>query len=122
MNRKILAFGTIAAALLLSAIPHGCYYDNEVEQYGVTYCDTVAISYSQDIAPIIQANCIRCHAPGGEQESSPFTTYNELKQYTDGAIVERVNGIGGIMPPDGAISACDKLKIASWVNAGAPNN
>jgi len=101
-----------------------CYYDNEEEQYGVTTCDTVAISYSADIQPIIQANCISCHAPGGQQESSPFTTYDGLKLYTlNREIADRVVGKNGaLMPPSGAMSTCNQLKIEAWVNAGAPNN
>ena len=123
MNKKILALGVSIALFAMLAVPSGCYYDNEVTQYGITPCDTTAISYSQDIQPIIQDNCIRCHAPGGQQESNPFTSYAEVKLYTaDRKIVERVNGIGGIMPPSGAISACSQLKIEAWVNAGAPDN
>lgn len=122
MNRKNLAIGFVAAVLALAVfLPSGCYYDNEVEQYGVATCDTTAISYSQDILPIINNNCVRCHTPGGEQEGSPFTSYEQIKDYS-GPILERVNGIGSIMPPDGAIPACDKLKIEAWVNAGTPNN
>jgi hypothetical protein len=122
MSKKIFAFGLFFAALLTTAIsPTGCYYDNEVEQYGVSNCDTAAISYSRDILPIINANCISCHTPGGQQESTPFTNHTQIKDYSS-TIVERVNGEGGIMPPSGAISSCDQLKIEAWVNAGAPNN
>lgn len=101
-----------------------CYYDNEAEQYGVTTCDTVGISYSADIQPIIQANCISCHTPGGQQESSPFNTYEEVKLYTTNReIADRVIGNGvALMPPSGAMSPCNQLKIEAWVNAGAPNN
>ncbi|MFN0036016.1 MAG: hypothetical protein ACKVUS_13215 [Saprospiraceae bacterium] len=120
---KQFLFVLSAIAALAAFAQTSCYYDNEVEQYGTTPCDTVAISYSQDILPIIQANCISCHAPGGEQEGSPFTSYDELKNYTDNRqIVERVNGVGGVMPPTGAISECNQLKIEAWVNAGAPEN
>lgn len=124
MNRKILAFETLTAAIIAAVLlPSGCYYDNEVEQYGVTICDTVAMSYSQDIQPIIQSNCLSCHAPGGEQESTPFTNYTEIKPYSDANnILARIKGVGGIMPPTGAISTCNQLKIEAWINAGAQDN
>ena len=121
MKQFLLAVFVFAVLVLL--IPTSCYYDNEVEQYGITTCDTVAMSYSQDIRPIIDANCVSCHAPGGQQESSPFDTYDGLKNYADNRkIVNRVNGVGAIMPPSGAISKCDQLKIEAWVNAGALDN
>lgn len=119
---KQFFFVVFSFAILTVFAPTACYYDNEAEQYGATTCDTTAISFSQDVQPIINASCVSCHAPGGEQETTPFTTYDEIKLYTSGAIVERITGVGGIMPPSGAISSCNQLKIQAWVNAGAPNN
>lgn len=118
---KQLLFAGLAALLTIFLAQTSCYYDNEAEQYGVTTCDTVAVSYSQDILPIITANCISCHTPGGQQESSPFTSYEQIRDYS-AAMVERVNGIGGVMPPSGAMSECNQNKIEAWVNAGALNN
>ncbi|MFN0214339.1 MAG: c-type cytochrome [Saprospiraceae bacterium] len=122
MKHFFLAISVLLALVFFAQT--ACYYDNEVEQYGVAMCDTMAISYSADIQPIIQANCISCHAPGGQQEFSPFDTYEGLKIFTlNHEIVDRVYGDGvNIMPPSGAISDCNKLKIAAWVKAGAPNN
>lgn len=115
-------FFALSVLLVLALVSQtACYYDNEEEQYGTVVCDTTAISFSQDVLPIINSRCISCHAPGGQQESSPYTSYEQIKNY-DAAMVERINGIGSIMPPTGAISTCEKLKIAAWVNAGSPNN
>ena len=121
---KQFFFAALTFAVLILLTQTACYYDNEVEQYGVPVCDTVAMSYSADILPIIQNNCISCHAPGGQQEFTPFDTYDGLKIYTlNREIVDRVNGNGvNLMPPTGAISECDQLKLEAWVNAGAPNN
>ncbi len=119
MKKLFFAVSVIAALAVFSQT--ACYYDNEVEQYGASVCDTVAVSFSLDIQPIINARCISCHAPGGQQESAPYTNYAEIKFY-DGSMVERVNGVGGIMPPTGAISKCEILKIEAWVNAGSPDN
>lgn len=118
---KKLFFSILAFASLMILSQNACYYDNEVEQYGVATCDTTNISFSQDVLPVINASCISCHVPGGQQESSPMTNYEEIKNYSD-AILERVNGIGGIMPPTGPISECNQSKIEAWVRAGAPNN
>lgn len=118
---KKIFFTLLAFASLAIFAPSACYYDNEVEQYGQSTCDTVAVSFSQDIQPILNASCTSCHAPGGEQAGTPFTNYTEVSNFYN-QITERVQGIGGIMPPSGAISDCNQLKIAAWVNAGAPNN
>lgn len=121
--KKILFFASFLAVLALIA-PTACYYDNEVEQYGVTVCDTAALSYSTHILPIIEANCLTCHRPGGEQSSSPFNTFEQVKPYaTSLELVQRITGNGQpLMPPAGAMSSCDQEKITAWVRAGAPNN
>lgn len=121
---KQFFFGASLVVFVALFAQTSCYYDNEVEQYGVTTCDTVNLSYNTHIKPIIDANCLSCHVAGGQQSSSPFDTYNNLKQFTlNREIVQRINGDGvALMPPSGAISNCDKLKIEAWVNAGAPNN
>ena len=122
MKQFLFAVSVIAVVILFAQT--SCYYDNEVEQYANTVCDTAAVSYSKDIQPIIQGNCVSCHRPGGQQELSPFTTYDGLKVYTfNREIVDRVYGNGvNLMPPSGPLSDCNKLKIAAWVDAGAPNN
>lgn len=121
---KRFFFGASLLVLMALFAQTSCYYDNEAEQYGVTVCDTVSISYNTHIKPIIEANCQSCHIAGGQQSSSPFDTYNNLKLYTlNREIVRRINGDGvALMPPSGSISSCDKLIIEAWVNAGAPNN
>jgi len=121
--KKILIFTSFLAVLTLIT-PTACYYDNEVEQYGTTVCDTVALSYSIHIHPIIKANCVSCHTPGGQQSSSPMNTFEQVKPYaTSREIVQRIRGDGQpLMPPAGAMSSCDQEKIAAWVNAGSPNN
>lgn len=121
---KKLFFATFVLLSLTYFTQTACYYDNEVEQYGVTVCDTTALSYNLHIKPIIDANCTTCHIAGGQQSFSPLDTYEGLNQYTlNRDIVNRVKGDGvALMPPAGALSKCDQQKIEAWVNAGAPNN
>ena len=123
MNRKILAFGVFFAFFAMSVLPFGCYYDNEITQYGLSNCDTTSMSYSRDIAPIIQDNCLSCHAPGGVQEAHPYDTYAGLKVYANNTkLLIRINDTVTPMPQSGLMTPCNRHKIESWVNAGAPNN
>lgn len=119
MKSFLFAALTLTAVTLFSLT--NCFYDNEQDQYGITQCDTTAMSFSLDIKPIIEANCVSCHTPGGERESTPFNDYDGIVSYAD-QVAERVKGVGSIMPPSGAIPVCDQQKIESWVKAGAPNN
>lgn len=121
--KKIL-FALSAFFLLVISTQTSCYYDNEVEQYGVTVCDTTAISYSADIKPIIDRNCISCHTPGGQQSTSPLNTHAQLNAFSaNSELMNRIRGIGvSLMPPTAPLTNCDQQKIEAWVRAGSPNN
>ena len=120
---KKIFFAALTLLFIGSISQTACYYDNERDLYGIGNCDTTAVSYIADIRPIVDGNCISCHAPGGERETSPLLTYAELKQYADTRdIVGRTNGSTSLMPPSGKMSSCNVALIAAWVNAGAPNN
>ena len=57
------------------------------------------VTYTKDIAPILQRSCENCHRPGGGGPM-PMTTYEEVRPWAR-AIKQRT-GIGphaGVMPP-----------------------
>lgn len=120
---KQFFFAALTLMFIATISQTACYYDNEKDLYGDGSCDTTAVSYSADIRPIIDANCVSCHAPGGEQETSPLLTYADVTKYTGNLdIVERTAGTSTLMPPTGKMSDCNVALIGAWVNQGAPNN
>lgn len=125
MKKTIFVLGSLMALVFLLAVPPGCYFDNEQELYGIdpNSCDTTAISYSAYIKPLIANNCLSCHAPGTVQESTPLSTYENVRDYAElGLLVSRTNDTNTPMPQSGLLPECDRNKIRAWVNAGAPNN
>ena len=86
------------------------------------------VTYSRDVAPILQANCVDCHRSG---EIGPFelTDYDEVSGWGE-MIAEVVRE--GRMPPwhassehgefanDRSMDATDKETIYRWVAAGCP--
>src|SRR5690348_2366425 len=92
------------------------------------------VTYTKDIAPILQRSCENCHRPNGAGPM-PLTTYEEVRPWAR-AIKQRT-GIGphaGVMPPwyiernigiqhykdDPSLSDLEVAKIAKWVDTGAP--
>ena len=88
-------------------------------------CDTVsAISYSNQIVPIINSNCINCHSAGatppdlsayaGVQASAQTSLYSSV--IWDGSVSQ--------MPKNSSskLSICDLTKLRKWIEAGSPNN
>jgi hypothetical protein len=92
------------------------------------------VTYTRDIAPILQRSCENCHRAGGGGPM-PLTTYDEVRPWAR-AIKQRT-GIGphaGVMPPwymeknigiqqykdDPSLSPKEIAAIARWADTGAP--
>ncbi|MBT8048870.1 MAG: hypothetical protein HKN57_07915 [Xanthomonadales bacterium] len=101
-----------------------------------------AISFSQDVKPIIEKNCVACHQPGGKgYEASGFdmTSYADLMEGTKyGPMIIRGDSAGSnmlvlmegradpsISMPHGTmkpIAQPDIDTIRLWIDQGAKNN
>lgn len=111
--------------ILSITIYTGCYYDVEEELYP-TGCDTVDVSYANEITPIINNNCINCHSKAANQGNITLEGYEEILKYANGGSllgsVKQIQGFAAM--PQGApkINDCSISKIESWIKAGSPNN
>ena len=92
------------------------------------------VTYTKDIAPILQRSCENCHRPGGGGPM-PLTTYEEVRPWA--RAIKTRTGIGphaGVMPPwymeknigiqkykdDPSLSELEVAKVAKWADSGAP--
>jgi len=89
-------------------------------------CDTVNMTYSTDVQPILQANCYRCHGNGNAEGGVTLDTYESVSSLaTTGILTGVITHASGFppMPQDAAkLSDCDINKIQDWINRGATNN
>jgi hypothetical protein len=93
-----------------------------------------AVTFTRDIAPILQRSCEKCHRADGVAPM-PLSTYEEVRPWAR-AIKQRT-GIGphaGVMPPwyveknigiqefhdDPSLSDEEVAKVAKWADSGAP--
>ena len=101
-----------------------------------------AVSYSRDVKPILQANCLSCHQQGGTgYEASGFSmaTYDDLMKGTQyGPMVIPGDSAGSnlivlmegradpsISMPHGSaepVSAADIDTLRRWIDQGAKKN
>lgn len=112
--------------LAISIFP-SCTNDNK-DQLVPAVCDTVNMSYSRDIVPILESNCYGCHGNGNTGGSGGINLqdYNTLKGYAlDGRLYANITHTSETpMPPPPApkLPECEINKILDWINQGAPNN
>lgn len=105
----------------------GCAYEKESDVLpDVDDCDSDNVSYSVDIAPIMQNYCNSCH-----NESSPIAgvatdSYDGVQTIAlSGYLWGSVNHDAGFatMPQNQAkLSDCELEIIRSWIDDGVQNN
>jgi hypothetical protein len=124
MNVRDITLGLVAAVAL--STPFGV----EAQQAA----GSPEVTFTKDIAPILQRSCQNCHRPDGAGPMS-LITYEDARPWAR-AIKQRTS-IGphaGVMPPwymeknigiqkfkyDPSLSDAELAKIAKWADSGAP--
>ena len=124
----------ITGIIIFSSFFSSCYYDTKEELFGVIECDTVGVSYTVDILPILVLECYKCHddehavLKGG---SNYLEGYSKLFDFIEpgdaenSVIYQAVAWIPGtsFMPKGSSqLSACDIALLKSWIENGASEN
>lgn len=126
MKKLLLpAMGLAAFCLYLVACSKAHESDLVKNGNGNT-CDTVNMTYTANVLPILQNNCYPCHGNGqnmGGVQLDNFATLETLAH--NGTLYSVITHASGYpaMPEGGAkLSDCDINKIQDWINHGAQNN
>jgi len=94
----------------------------------ITLAPRQEISYSSDIAPLLQNKCVRCHSPGNIAPWA-MTNHNIVRIYAEAI---RGEVLSGRMPPwhadphystfvnDSALSPAEAAALIQWIDDGAP--
>lgn len=131
---KITAFQRVTHPVVTAAVA--------VALLGLAGCGGDSVSFSREVRPILQANCLACHQEGGSGfETSGFSmaTYGDLMKGTKyGPMVVPGDSIGSnlivlmegradpsISMPHGSsepVSKADIDTIRRWIDQGAADN
>jgi hypothetical protein len=120
----------ILFTILLLAVVSSCYYDSEEYLYPSTssQCDTINITYSKSVVPIMQNYCLSCHSNSTASMGGniKLEDYADVKLHADDhRLLGSVEHQSGYFPMPQGSKKLDECKISTiriWVNAGAPNN
>ncbi|PYK98050.1 MAG: hypothetical protein DME19_13975 [Verrucomicrobia bacterium] len=98
------------------------------EGCAITFNPALMISYSTNVAPLLQAKCVQCHSPGNIAPWA-MTNYDMVQSYA-GLIKDNV--LNGEMPPwhadpfyssfanDFSLTPREAAMLVQWINDGAP--
>lgn len=109
--------------ILISVSLQSCYNDSEEAIYGDVTCDVTDVTYTDDVAPIINSSCATtgCHVAGGSGPGN-FNDFSDLAgKVSNGSFENRVL-VQQTMPPDAPLQACELEILQAWLDSGANNN
>ena len=120
IRKLIFIFFGISVVVAVTA---GCAYTKkEVIQVPCVLADN--IFYANDVVPIIEANCYRCHSTDNDESGILLDNYIALKYYANnGYLYGCINHLSGFRPmPDdgGKLSDCNIALIKKWIDTGTP--
>ena len=106
-----------------------CYNDTFPEDNGP---DPVDVSYSIDIQPMWDNDCVSCHQGNIPPDLRPTTSYISLlnggyvisENADDSVLYHSLLGSNGVslMPPGAIWPSSSIQKVEVWINEGAKNN
>jgi uncharacterized membrane protein len=78
------------------------------------------VTFSKDVKPIVDNNCIMCHSPGGLSGFYPLTDYTLVKNAIDNMLdrVQRPAGDPQKMPQGGSLSQANIDLLKKWKTDG----
>jgi len=94
-------------------------------------CDSVNVTFSENILPIIQNNCYGCHSGANPNGGISLTNYTEIVAAGSiplgiaGSLIGSVTWASGNIPmPDNGpqLADCDLAQIRKWIEDGMPDN
>lgn len=89
-------------------------------------CDSISVSFSADIYPMMQRHCLACHTTGSEQGGVTLDGYNNMLVYVNnGRLLSSIRHESGVVAMPYNLPKLNDCKIAQlerWINDGAPQN
>lgn len=89
-------------------------------------CDTLSVTYSGVIAPLLTTYCVGCHSGGAPSGNILLNTHSGVQTVAmNGRLLGAITWAPGFQQmPRGSskLSDCHIAKIKAWIEDGAPNN
>jgi hypothetical protein len=87
-------------------------------------CDTVSISFANDIQPLLNDNCVTCHNSISSAAGFDLSNYaGAVNAASFANFLPDINYTGPKpMPPGTKMPQCNIDKIQQWININKPNN
>lgn len=117
-----------AIFFLLILISSACIWENEESLFpDMGLCDTLDVSYREDVVPLMVNNCYACHS---NANAPSFASGFALEDHADvsaasplilGAI-KHADGFTAMPKDADKLDSCSISVMEAWINSGSPDN
>ena len=126
MEHQTIKYGLFLGVLISLLALSSCYNDNYQDLYPSAPCDTTSVTFTNDVWPVINAQCTGCHSGGTPSGNIRLENYSDVVVIAkNGKLLGSIRFDSGFspMPKGGAkLSSCTIAKMEKWVHDGTPNN
>jgi len=127
MVQHIITKGALLLGITLLILLNSCYYDNVEELYPQpAACDTLNITYSNDVLPIINTKCTGCHSGTAPAGNINLETYDDIvAAANNGSLMGTIRHESNWSPMPKNVAKLDNCtitKLEIWIADGTPNN
>ncbi len=113
-----------AVALWVLAL-YGCRYEHAGDPPPAAVCDTVAVTFSAQIQPLLTGRCSRCHSGAEAAAGIRIDNYEDAQRVAaSGRLLGAIAHAPGFapMPQNGPkLSDCEVAQVRKWIEGGTPN-
>ena len=89
-------------------------------------CNTINVTYSETIEPILQSNCYRCHDNANAFAGVVLEGYSNVMTYVTNdkllGVIRHEDGFAAMPRDAGKLPDCQIEQLEIWINDGAQNN
>jgi len=121
-----IVFTGIALTVFGFVLFQSCTYDKEIRIPLPNCPDTLNVSFTVIVRPILQVHCFSCHGNGANDGNISLETYDQVKQVAiSGRLLGAISHSPGFAEmPQGApkLSDCNIMKVRTWIQKGTQNN
>jgi hypothetical protein len=128
MNNIKLSLRIIVTFVTIYIFTASCYYRNEEELYPEPVaCDTLNITFSGTIKPLLANNCLKCHSNALAAVNADnirledYADVNNMAPSISGAI-NRTGSFSPMPKNEAKLNACLIKQFDIWLNSGSPDN
>lgn len=123
---KIKVLKKIVGLTLFTLAIYSCTYDKQNEYYIEINCDTLDVTFSGNVEPILESSCLSCHDGPSGNAGVDLSTHSKVKLYAQSGllmgVIRHEQGYSPMPKNQSKLDHCSIRQLEIWIENGTLNN